>query len=198
MRFFPAAGSNARNGLPSPRGSFAILRAWAMSDTKQIKRIAIVGGGTAGWMAASILARALPGTATVITVIESPDIGTVGVGEATIPPIIDLLRYLSINEDDFVKHTGSTYKLGIKFTDWSRIGRSYWHPFGTFGANINLRPFHHAWARAQAVGLAPTFNDFSLCAALGDAGKFRFPDAAAQGPVAVLGYPLHFEAGLAA
>ena len=74
-----------------------------MSDTKQIKRIAIVGGGTAGWMAASILARALPGTGAVISVIESPDIGTVGVGEATIPPIIDLLRYLSINEGDFVK-----------------------------------------------------------------------------------------------
>jgi tryptophan halogenase len=169
-----------------------------MSDTKQIKRIAIVGGGTAGWMAASILARALPGTGTVITVIESPEIGTVGVGEATIPPIIDLLRFLSINEDDFVKHTRSTYKLGIKFTDWSAIGRSYWHPFGTFGSNINLRPFHHAWARARANGLAPRFNDFSLCAALGDAGKFRFPDAAAQGPVAGLRYALHFDAGLVA
>ncbi len=169
-----------------------------MSDTKQIKRIAIVGGGTAGWMAASILARALPGTATVITVIESPDIGTVGVGEATIPPIIDLLRFLSINEGDFVTHTRSTYKLGIKFTDWSRIGRSYWHPFGTFGANINLRPFHHAWAKARADGLAPRFNDFSLCAALGDTGKFRFPDAAVQGPVAGLRYALHFDAGLVA
>src|SRR5882672_210998 len=167
-----------------------------MSETKQIKRIAIVGGGTAGWMAASILARALPGTGTVITVIESPDIGTVGVGEATIPPIIDLLRFLSINESDFVTHTRSTYKLGIKFTDWSGIGRSYWHPFGTFGANINLRPFHHAWAKARAEGLAPRFNDFSLCAALGDAGKFRFPDAAAQGPVAGLRYALHFDAGL--
>src|ERR1700692_4278550 len=147
---------------------------------RRIRRVAIVGGGTAGWMAASMLVRALSGNGCTITVIESPDIGTVGVGEATIPPFIDLLRFLDINESDFVKHTLSTYKLGIKFTDWSRIGRSYWHPFGTFGANINLRPFHHAWARAQAVGLAPKFNDFSLCAALGDAGKFRFPDAAAQ------------------
>src|SRR6267154_3785312 len=101
-----------------------------MSDTQQIpsrttriSSIAIVGGGTAGWMAASILARALPGTRTVITVIESPDIGTVGVGEATIPPIIDLLRFLSIDEADFVHHTQATYKLGIKFTDWSGIGR---------------------------------------------------------------------------
>jgi tryptophan halogenase len=169
-----------------------------MTDIQQIKRIAIVGGGTAGWMAASILARALPGTGTVITVIESPDIGTVGVGEATIPPIIDLLRFLSINEGDFVRHTQSTYKLGIKFTNWSRMGHTYWHPFGTFGAAINLRPFHHAWAKSRAEGLAPRFNDFSLCAALGDAGKFRFPDAAVQGPVAGLRYALHFDASLVA
>src|ERR1700732_5495047 len=102
-----------------------------MSDTQQIpsrttriSSIAIVGGGTAGWMAASILARALPGTRTVITVIESPDIGTVGVGEATIPPIIDVLRYLSIDEADFVRHTQSTYKLGIKFSEWQQLGHS--------------------------------------------------------------------------
>jgi tryptophan halogenase len=163
-----------------------------------IQRIAIVGGGTAGWMAASILARALPGTGTAIAVIESPDIGTVGVGEATIPPIIDLLRFLNINEGDFVRHTQATYKLGIKFTDWRRIGEAYWHPFGTFGAMINLRPFHHAWHKARTDGLALRFNDFSLCAALGDARKFRFPDPAAQGPVAGLRYALHFDASLVA
>ncbi|MGO9993662.1 MAG: tryptophan halogenase family protein [Steroidobacteraceae bacterium] len=169
-----------------------------MSNSLQIRRIAIVGGGTAGWMAASILARALPGTGTVITVIESPDIGTVGVGEATIPPIMDLLRFLNINEGDFVRHTQSTYKLGIKFTDWSRIGESYWHPFGTFGSMINLRPFFHAWHKARADGLALRFNDFSLCAALGDARKFRFPDPASQGPAAGLRYALHFDATLVA
>jgi tryptophan halogenase len=169
-----------------------------MTDTRHIKRIAIVGGGTAGWMAASVLARALPGTGTSICVIESPDIGTVGVGEATIPPIIDLLRFLSINEGDFVRHTQATYKLGIKFTDWLKAGNSYWHPFGTFGSMINLRPFPHAWHKARAEGLAPRFNDFSLCAALGDARKFRFPDADAQGPVAGLRYALHFDASLVA
>ncbi|MGC1521880.1 MAG: tryptophan halogenase family protein [Steroidobacteraceae bacterium] len=169
-----------------------------MDDNSHIKRIAIVGGGTAGWMAASILARALPGTGTVISVIESPDIGTVGVGEATIPPIIDLLRFLNINEGDFVKHTQSTYKLGIKFTDWSRAGHSYWHPFGVFGTMINLRPFFHAWQKARAEGLAPRFNDFSLNAALGDAGKFRFVDASVQGPVSGLRHALHFDAGLVA
>jgi tryptophan halogenase len=115
-----------------------------MSGNQHIKRIAIVGGGTAGWMAASILARAMPGTGCAISVVESPDIGTVGVGEATIPPILDLLRFLSINEADFVRYTNATYKLGIKFTDWAAMGHSYWHPFGTFGTSINLRPFHHA------------------------------------------------------
>jgi tryptophan halogenase len=169
-----------------------------MIDDNPIKRIAIVGGGTAGWMAASILARALPGTGTVISVIESPDIGTVGVGEATIPPIIDLLRFLNINEGDFVKHTQSTYKLGIKFTHWSRTGHSYWHPFGVFGTMINLRPFFHAWQKARSAGLAPRFNDFSLNAALGDAGKFRFADASVEGPVSGLRHALHFDASLVA
>jgi tryptophan 7-halogenase len=165
---------------------------------RRIRQIAIVGGGTAGWMAASVLARALPGSGCSISVIESPEIGTVGVGEATIPPILDLLRYLSINEADFIRHTRSTFKLGIKFKDWRRIGESYWHPFGTFGAPINQRPFFHAWHRAQADGMAPRFNDFSLCAALGDAGKFRYPDATARSPAAGLRYALHFDASLVA
>jgi tryptophan halogenase len=163
-----------------------------------VRNIAIVGGGTAGWVAASMLARSLPGSGCAITVIESPDIGTVGVGEATIPPIIDLLRYLSINEADFVKHTRSTFKLGIKLHDWLRVGSSYWHPFGTFGAPVNRRPFFHAWHRATAQDLPVRFNDFSLCASLGDANKFRFPDHAAQNPAAGLRYALHFDAGLAA
>jgi tryptophan halogenase len=108
------------------------------------------------------------------------------------------LRFLSINEADFVRYTNATYKLGIKFTDWAAMGHSYWHPFGTFGTSINLRPFHHAWHKGRAAGLAPRFNDFSLCAALGDAGKFRFPDASAQSPAAGLRYALHFDAALVA
>jgi tryptophan 7-halogenase len=170
----------------------------APQSKRRIGSIAIVGGGTAGWMAAAMLARALPGTRTAITVIESPDIGTVGVGEATIPPIIDLLRFLSIDEADFVRHTQATYKLGIKFSDWKQLGHSYWHPFGTFGAPINRRPFFHCWHKAQAAGLAPRFNDFSLCATLGDAGKFRFPDKDPDSPAAGLRYALHFDATLVA
>jgi tryptophan halogenase len=166
--------------------------------SRRIKRIAIVGGGTAGWMAASILARALHGSGCAICVVESPEIGTVGVGEATIPPIIDLLKFLGIDEADFIRHTQATYKLGIKFIDWREVGESYWHPFGTFGEPINRRPFFHAWHKARAEGLAPKFNDYSLCAALGDAGRFRRPDARATGAVAGLRYALHFDAGLVA
>jgi tryptophan halogenase len=169
------------------------------SDAGPIRSIAIVGGGTAGWMAASMLARALPGTRTSITVVESPDIGIIGVGEATIPPIIDLLRFLSIDEADFVRHTEATYKLGIKFIDWKTIGESYWHPFGTFGAPIIRRPFYHAWHKARAAGLPLRFNDYSPCAALGDDFKFRFPDpATADSPAAGLRYALHFDAVLVA
>jgi tryptophan 7-halogenase len=164
----------------------------------RLARIAIVGGGTAGWVAASVLARALTGAGYAITVIESPDIGTVGVGEATIPPIIDLLRFLDINHEDFVRHTQATYKLGIKFLDWRTGNDSYWHPFGTCGAPINRRPFPHAWHKARACGEALNLRDYSLCAALGEAGKFRFPDPAAAGPVAGLRYALHFDAGLVA
>ena len=163
---------------------------------RRIRSIVIVGGGTAGWLAASVLARALHGQGVMITVIESPDIATVGVGEATIPPILELLNFLSINPADFIKNTQATYKLGIKFHDWRRPGSAYWHPFGTFGQPVNRRPFFHAWLKAKAQGLAPKFNDFSLCAALGDADRFAFP--ATQGAGAGLRYALHFDAVLVA
>jgi tryptophan halogenase len=142
-----------------------------------------------------MLARAFGGGGPKLTVIESPEIGTIGVGEATIPPIIDLIGFLGIDLADFVRHTQATYKLGIRFTDWCRVGHTYWHPFGTFGTSLNRRPFHHYWHKARAAGTPLRFNDFSLCAALGEAGRFRFPDPRAQGPAAGLRYALHFDAG---
>jgi tryptophan halogenase len=165
---------------------------------ERITSVAIVGGGTAGWMAASVLARALTGSGCRITVVESPDIGIVGVGEATIPPILGLLQFLDINQADFVRHTQATYKLGIRFTDWRRVGHTYWHPFGAFGAPINRRPFYHAWQKARADGSAPRLQDYSLCAALGDRGRFLFPDAIGTGPASGVRYALHFNAGLVA
>ncbi len=165
---------------------------------KSIRSIAILGGGTAGWVSAGMLARVLTNQGCAITVIESPEIGTVGVGEATIPPITDFLKFLGINEADFIHHTQATFKLGIKFPDWRRPGHSYWHPFGTFGSTINRRPFHHYWLAAKAKGWTPRFDDFSLCAALSDKNLFQFPDPKAPGPTAGLRYALHFDAGLVA
>ncbi|MBS0374615.1 MAG: tryptophan 7-halogenase [Proteobacteria bacterium] len=167
------------------------------AGTGPIRSIVVLGGGTAGWAAASMLARALPGTGIELTVVESPEIGTVGVGEATIPPILDLLRFLGIDEADFCRHTQATYKLGIRFTDWRRPGHRYWHPFGTFGAPINRRPFFHAWQRAVASGGSPAFTDFSLAARLAQANAFR-PSGAPGSESAGLRYALHFDAGLVA
>ncbi|HEU4626728.1 MAG TPA: tryptophan halogenase family protein [Steroidobacteraceae bacterium] len=162
----------------------------------RIRRIAIVGGGTAGWMAASALARML-GPACTIELIESTEIGTVGVGEATIPPIIDFLRFLGIDQNDFVQQTQATYKLGICFRDWLRPGHEYWHPFGLFGAPLNRLPFYHYWQKGRAQGLELAVESFSLETALAKAHKFIFPTNT-LGIARDLRYALHFDASLVA
>jgi tryptophan 7-halogenase len=130
--------------------------------------------------------------------VETPEIGSVGVGEATIPPFVDLLRFLGIDLQDFVRHTGATYKLGIRFADWQEPGSAYWHPFGGFGASINRRPFTHAWHRLRAEGAEPRLGDFSICTALGEEGRFRFPDPAAGNADGDIKFALHFDAALVA
>jgi len=104
-----------------------------------IRKVLVLGGGTAGWMTAAALSKVLGGQVEVV-LIESEQIGTVGVGEATIPPILDFLRLLSIDLGDFMRHTRATFKLGVGFRDWVRIGHRYWHPFGTFGVPIARHP----------------------------------------------------------
>jgi tryptophan halogenase len=163
----------------------------AGSGDRRIRRIVIVGGGTAGWVAASMLARALPGGACTITLVESPDVPIVGVGEATIPPFVDLLNFLSIDQADFIRHTQASYKLGIRFDDWLCPGTSYWHPFGTFGQGINRRPFLHAWHRARHEGTDMRIGDYSACAQLGEAGRFL---GGAAGERAGVKHALHFDA----
>lgn len=169
----------------------------ATASARRIRRIAVVGGGTAGWMAAAALARALKGSDCALHLIESAEIGTVGVGEATIPPILDFLSFLGVDLDDFVRHTQATYKLGVKFRDWRRAGHEYWHPFGVLGATLNRRPFHHYWGKARAQGLEPDVARLNICAALGEAGRFAYPAPSDQ-VLSGVRYALHFDAGLVA
>lgn len=167
-----------------------------MQTDRRIKRIAIVGGGTAGWIAASALARKV-GHMCSIQVIESPDIPTVGVGEATIPGIIDYINFLGIDLPDFMEHTQATIKLAIRFIDWHHLGHRYWHPFGPFGVFIERTPFYHFWHKAHALGLDVDLSHFNLEIALAEQNKFIFPTNK-LGVAQNLRYALHFDAGLVA
>jgi tryptophan halogenase len=167
-----------------------------MHSDRQIKRIAIVGGGTAGWIAASALARKV-GHQCQIYLVESPDIPTVGVGEATIPGILDFLRLLEVDQQDFMKHTQSTIKLAIRFVDWHHIGHRYWHPFGPFGVFIDRLPFYHFWHKARAVGHTASLSDFNLEISMAEQNKFIYPNNS-LGIAKNLKYALHFDAGLVA
>ena len=120
---------------------------------RKVERVVIAGGGTAGWMVAATLSR-LVGRPLDITLVESEDIGTVGVGEATIPTILTINRLLQIPEPDFIKLTSGTFKLGIQFENWKKQGERYFHSFGDTGKGSWAAGFHHFWLRAKELGLA--------------------------------------------
>ena len=156
-----------------------------------LTQIVIVGGGTAGWMTAAALSRFLDNGYTTITVIESDDIGTVGVGEATIPTIATFNRMLDIDEDDFVAKTQGTFKLGIEFVDWAGLGDRYFHPFGNYGVDLQGVSFHQFHLRFGGRDLAK-YSLPSMAAA-----KARFDRAGdPRSPLGKLDYAFHFDAGL--
>ncbi|QUL37976.1 tryptophan halogenase family protein [Erythrobacter sp. JK5] len=162
-----------------------------------IRKIVIVGGGTAGWMAAAALSKIMgdfPGLS--ITLVESEAIGTVGVGEATIPQIQAFNALLGLDESEFVRETHATYKLGIEFVDWWREGHAYVHPFGTYGLDMLGIEFHHYWLRGLGLGDETPLDAYSISAMAGKAGKFLWPRRdQPNSPLSKLGYAFQFDAG---
>jgi tryptophan halogenase len=162
----------------------------------RIRRIVIVGGGTAGWMTAAALATVLGRDYAHIELVESDAIGTVGVGEATIPQINIFNRMLGIDENAFIRRTKGTFKLGIEFVNWGALGERYFHPFGSFGIDMNGLKFHAYWMRMAQQGEFPDVEQFSLMAQAARAGKFMRPFDAGQSPLSSIAYAFHFDAGL--
>ncbi len=161
-----------------------------------LEKIIIVGGGSAGWMTAAALSDAL-GSRCKITLIESEEIGTVGVGEATIPPIRHFNHRLGIDEATFIRETSGSYKLGIQFIDWTRLGHSYFHPFGQHGAEFDQVPFYHYWMREHLAGHTDgPIDDFSMGWAMARAGKFSHPLPDRRQIQSTFDYAYHFDANL--
>ena len=163
---------------------------------QDIQDIVIVGGGTAGWMAAAAFVRFLDNGKRRITLVESEEIGTVGVGEATIPPIINFNRMLEINENEFLRATQGTFKLGIEFVNWGRLGERYIHPFGAFGNDLHGIDFHQLYlreTRRQSIG---PITDYSMSAVAALAGRFGRPAPGAKSAISQLFYAFHFDASL--
>jgi len=166
-----------------------------MSDNR-IRSIVIAGGGTAGWMAAAILSRATRPELMKITLIESDEIGIVGVGEATIPLIQNFNQILGIDEFDFVRKTQGTFKLGIEFVDWFKLGERYIHPFGRFGDDFGMTPFHQQWLRARHYGYDAPIAEFSLTTQAALRGKFDKATSKSPPVFSTYTYAYHFDASL--
>ncbi len=167
-----------------------------MSSDRRIRRITIVGGGTAGWMSAATFARLLGPDYAQITLVESDEIGIVGVGEATIPQMATFNRMLGIDEDEFLRETKGSFKLGIQFVDWGRRGHTYFHPFGHIGLHMEGVSFHAFWLRLKQAGLVDRIEDWSLQATAGARGKFMRAINAGRSPLSEIAYAFHFDAGL--
>ena len=147
-----------------------------MTPVHRARRIVIAGGGTAGWMAAAALARTM-GDTIELTLVESDTIGTVGVGESTIPPLVKFNQLTGIDEADFMRETNATFKLGIEFENWKVDGEKYFHSFGATGRDHWSAGFQHFWLHGQTQGHHESFDEYCLELMAAYAGKFAIlPD----------------------
>ncbi|QIG80207.1 tryptophan halogenase family protein [Stakelama tenebrarum] len=164
-----------------------------------IRKLVIVGGGTAGWMTAAAVSR-LTGAGVSVTLVESEAIGTVGVGEATIPSLHDFNAAIGIAEDEFVAATQGTFKLGIEFVDWGKAGDRYIHPFGKYGRSMFGIDFHQIWLRQHLLNDPANdpgpIDDYAIAIAAARRGRFAKPAAKADAVLSSLSYAYHLDAGL--
>jgi tryptophan 7-halogenase len=166
-----------------------------MREARPIERVVILGGGTAGWSAAACLAKFSAKRPFAIIVVDSSAIGTVGVGEASVPNISNFNAYIGLGQLDFIESTQGTFKLGIEFADWRAKGASFFHPFGKYGLEFEGVDFHHCLAKAAMMEKQAPLDAFSLPIALARAGKFAQPAPQANA-LSDYGYAFHFDAGL--
>ena len=165
-------------------------------QAEHLNTIVIVGGGTAGWMTATALATALRGRYR-IRLVESDEIGIVGVGEATIPMIQRFNRVLGIDENEFMRETMGSFKLGVEFVNWGRPGDRYMHGFGRLGQDLWMVGFEQYWHKMRALGKARDLADYSITRAAARANKFMRPRTdLGNSPLADIAYAYHFDAGL--
>ncbi len=161
-----------------------------------IRRVVIVGGGTAGWMTAAALSTVITHETCEIELVESDAIGIVGVGEATIPAIHDFNRKVGLDERELMRETGATFKLGIEFVDWRRRGDAYMHPFGRFGYDMNGVAFHHYWLDAERRGNTTAFGEYCVPWVAGKSGRFALPQSDPTSVLSTYSYAYHFDASL--
>ncbi len=164
---------------------------------ERLKQIVIVGGGAAGWITAAALSRLLKANDVSLTLVESDEIGIIGVGEATLPDMLQFNLFLGLVEADLMRATQATFKLGIEFVDWSRNGSRYFHPFGFHGIDIDGLDFHQYWLHCRAQGHPHSIGEYCLTEIVAKQNKFAFPDTRVAGaPASYLRYAYHFDAAL--
>lgn len=164
-------------------------------NKEPLQKVVVVGGGSTGWMAAAALARNF-GDRLQIELVESEQIGTVGVGEATIPQVKLFIQMLGIDEAEFLRATNGTIKLGIQFENWGKEGDSYLHAFGGIGIDIGGLDFHQYWLYAAELGVAGSLWDYSLNSAAAREKRFAPMEKVGDGRLQGLAYAYHFDASL--